>query len=496
MTTEKLPVEPKAAAPRRLGALVLVALAGLLIGVALTFLLLPKPASPAPAGSTAMTVSASNDHAGHNHPPASQPGKQMYQCPMHPSIIQDHPGDCPICGMKLVPMESTEETPAQNTSAASQEKKPRKLLYYRHPMGQPDTSPVPKKDEMGMDYIAVYEDEVDGKGTAEGLAVVKIDPERQQLIGLRTVAVSLAPVGKAWRTNGRLAVDETRIHRVNVKFSGFVETVQANFIGRPVRRGEALFSLYSPELLVAQQEYLLALNSRGLPGSDDLIAASRRRLQLWDLGAGAIARLEKTGKAERFVTIHAPANGVVTKKEIVPGAKIEAGATPYEIADLSSLWLLADVYESELAQVKTGMPAVLTLKALPNQSFDGKVAFIDPMLDPKSRTARVRLSFANPDGLLKPEMFGEVVLKTQARQALTIPADAVIDSGKESVVFVALGNGKFEPRVVERGVSDGEHVEIVRGLKEGEQVVTRANFLIDSESRLKASLQAMSGSKK
>ncbi|MBS1198198.1 MAG: efflux transporter, family, subunit [Proteobacteria bacterium] len=470
---------------RRLGAFVLVALAGIALGVAVTFLLLSG--RPAPA---------KNEGNGHNHPPVTQAAKQLYQCPMHPTIIQDHPGDCPICGMKLVPMEAAAATPAQTAAAESREKKPRKLLYYRNPMGQPDTSPVPKKDSMGMDYIPVYEDEVDGSAPAEGLAVVKIDPDRQQLIGLKTVAAKQGSVGSVWRTNGRLAVDETRIHHLNVKFSGFVETVHAGFIGRFVQRGEPLFSIYSPELLVAQQEFVLALSARGLPGNDDLVAASRRRLQLWDISSADIARLEKTRKAERVITIRAPATGVVVKKDVVPGMKVEAGAMPYEIVDLSSLWVLADVYETELAQVKVGMPATLTLKGVPGKTYEGKVAFIDPFLDPKSRTAKLRLSFANTDGSLKPEMFGEVVLKTPQRQGLRIPTDAVIDSGTQSVVFVALGNGKFEPRQVQRGATDGDQVEILSGLKEGEQVVTRANFLIDSESRLKASLQAMSGGKK
>lgn len=447
MNEQNLNQEASPARPRqRFGAFVLAALFGIVLGVVSTYLLL----------------------SGRNDQSSLKPGS----------------------------MASSSEASAETATA---EKKPRKLLYYRNPMGQPDTSPVPKKDEMGMDYIPVYEDELEESGPTEGLAVVKIDPDRQQLIGLKTVAATQGSVGSAWRTSGRVAVDETRIHHLNVKFSGFVETVHAGFIGRFVRRGDPLFSIYSPELLVAQQEFVLALSARGLPGNDDLIAASRRRLQLWDISAADIARLEKTRKAERVITIRAPATGVVVKKDVVPGMKIEAGAMPYEIVDLSSLWVLADVYETELAQVKVGMPATLTLKGAPGKAYEGQVAFVDPFLDPKSRTAKLRLSFANPDGSLKPEMFGEVVLKTPQRQGLRIPADAVIDSGTQSVVFVALGGkdkGKFEPRQVQRGATDGDQVEILGGLKEGEQVVTRANFLIDSESRLKASLQAMSGGKK
>jgi Cu(I)/Ag(I) efflux system membrane fusion protein len=184
---------------------------------------------------------------------------------------------------------------------------------------------------------------------------------------------------------------------------------------------------------------------------------------------------------------------VVAKKEVVPGMRLEAGAMPYEIWDLSSVWVLADVYEAELQHVKVGAPVTLTLKAFPDREVQGRVAFIDPFLDPKTRTAKVRIAFANPDGLLKPEMFGEVVLGTPPRKALRIPADAVIDSGTRSVVFVALGDGKFQPRVVRLGASDGDQVEILDGLEAGEQIVTRANFLVDSESRLKSSLQALGG---
>jgi len=188
-------------------------------------------------------------------------------------------------------------------------------------------------------------------------------------------------------------------------------------------------------------------------------------------------------------------SGVVTKKEIVEGSRVELGAMPFEVVDLSTVWVLADVYETELAQVKVGAPAGLTLKAYPGKEYQGRVAFIDPILDPRTRTAKVRIAFANPGDALKPEMFGEVVVGTPPRRALRIPSDAVIDSGTRSVVFVALGEGKFQPRVVRLGASDGDHVEVLDGLAAGDQIVTRANFLVDSESRLKGSLQALGGGK-
>src|SRR5512133_3222966 len=313
------------------------------------------------------------------------------------------------------------------------------------------------------------------------------------------------PVGGAWRTNGRLAVDETRVHHVNVKFNGFMERVYADFIGKPIRRGEPLYSIYSPELLSAQEEYLLALRTQrtmggaggALTGDGNALArAARRKLELWDVPAVELERIEKAGEASRTVTFYSPASGVLTKKDVVPGMKVSAGDMPFEIVDLSHLWGLADAYETDLARVKIGMKATLTLKAFPGRPVEGRVAFIDPLLDPKTRTAKVRIDFPNPASDLRPEMFGEVVLTGRPREALRIPTDAVIDSGTRSVVFVALADGKFQPREVGLGVSDGTWTEVLSGLQPGDGVVTRANFLIDSESRLRASLDALSASSK
>jgi Cu(I)/Ag(I) efflux system membrane fusion protein len=426
---------------------------------------------------------------------AGAQGKVLFQCPMHPTVQQDHPGDCPTCGMKL---EKVDESGVFEVPPGE-----RKIVFYRSPMDPKQTSHTPRKDEMGMDYLPVYLDELQATGTVSGLVTVKIDPARQQLIGLVTAQATLGAISGAVRTTGRVAADETRIHRVNVKFGGFVESVQADFVGQLVQRGAPLFSIYSPELLAAQEDLLLALrtqknlaSARGLAADgDDLVAAARRKLQLWDVPAATVARIEQTGQAERAITVLSPTSGVVVKKEVVPGMRIEAGGMPYEIWDLTSVWVLADVYESDLQHVKVGAPATLTFKALSGKEYQGRVAFVDPVLDSKTRTAKVRVSLANPGALLKPEMFGEVVLRSVPRQALRIPADAVIDSGTRSVVFVALGDGKFQPRVVRLGASDGDDVEVQDGLAAGDKIVIRANFLVDSESRLKASLQALGGGK-
>ncbi|MBI3201139.1 MAG: efflux RND transporter periplasmic adaptor subunit [Myxococcales bacterium] len=429
----------------------------------------------------------------HGAASASAAEKQMYQCPMHPTIVQDHPGECPICGMKLVKVEGG----AGSSTSGSKE---RKVKFYRSPMVPKQTSPTPRKDDMGMDFIPVFEDEGSGDvSPVDGLASVDIDPARQQLIGLKTAAVTRGKVSGVWRTVGRVVVDERRVRHVNIKVPVYVERVYVDFVGKPVKRGAPLFSGYSPELLAAQEEYRIALSAqKSLAASPDvpvdssgLTAAARRKLELLDVPKSAIKRIEQGGKALRALTFHSPIAGVVTKKDVVDGMKLDEGAMPYEIVDLSRVWVLADIYETDLHRVRVGTPAKLILKAYPNRTFEGTAAFIDPVLDPKTRTTKLRLEFANPNGELKPELFGQVTLESGEREGLRIPEDAVIDSGTKKVVFVALGQGKLQPREVVLGDSDGSAVEVVSGLSEGEQVVVRANFLVDSESRLRASLAAL-----
>jgi Cu(I)/Ag(I) efflux system membrane fusion protein len=430
---------------------------------------------------------------------AASEAKERWQCPMHPSIVQDHPGDCPICGMKLVKVAAAGggpgAGPAPSPGATHVEEKDQ-WQCPMHPsivQDHPGDCPV-----CGMRLVKVERASGDGPAP-EGLSGVTIDPARQQLIGLKIAHVEKGPVGGAWRTSGRVAIDETRVHHVNVKFSGFMEHVHANFVGRPLKKGEPIFSIYSPELLAAQQEYLLALETRRTLAAgggmavdgDALVAAARRKLELWDVPAAEIERLERTGAPARTLTFYSPATGVLTRKDVVPGMRVNAGDMPFEIVDLSRVWVLADAYESDLHQVKVGLPATLTLKAFPGRTFTGRVAFIDPLLDPKTRTAKVRVEFPNAGGELKPEMFGDVVFQGDARQALRVPADAVIRSGTRSVVFVALPDGKFAPREVQAGESNAEWVEVASGLVNGDGVVTRANFLVDSESRLRASLAAL-----
>jgi len=379
-----------------------------------------------------------------------------------------------------------------------------RIVFYRNPMDPKITSPVFTKDEMGMDYIPVYESELgDGAAPAvEGLAPVSIDTQRQQLIGLTTAQVTEGPVGGEIRTTARVAVDETRVRHIHVKVDGYVEKLFVDFVGAPVGKGRPLFTFFSPDFVSAQEDYLLAVKTRkSLQGSslessgDDLLEASRRRMALWDVPAGEMAQLAQSGVVRKSLTLYSPISGVVTAKTAVEGMRISPADTPFEITDLGHVWGIADVYEPEIPRVKVGMPAELSLGTFPGRTFHGRVAFIDPQVDPKSRTVKVRVDLANPEGELKPEMYGEMVLKSRARTGLSVPIDAVLDSGARKIVFVALGEGRFEPREVQTGANLGEAVEIRGGLRAGESVVTRANFLVDSESRLRAALAQFAGKK-
>lgn len=421
----------------------------------------------------------------HRHGAESRaPQAPLYHCPMHPNYTSDKPGDCPICGMKLVPVEGADAGKPEH-----------KLAFYRSPMNAADTSPVPKKDSMGMDFVPVYQDELAGAGEVSGLAGVKIDAQRQQLIGLRTAEVTQGPISGDWRTVGRVAADETRVRKINVKVDGFVEKLFVDFVGKPVRRGEPLFALYSPDLLNVQNDYALAVRTRSQLGGgtagEDLVAAARRRLELWDVPRSEIAHLDHGGAPLRSLTMVSPISGVVTAKTIVQGSRIAAGDTPFEITDLSQVWVLADAHESDLPRVRVGTPVSLTLEAVPGRIFSGKVSFIEPVLEARTRTVKVRLAFANSSGELRPEMFGEVVFHTRPHAGLRVPDDSIIDSGDRKILFVATGEGRFEPREVKAGDTAGDLVEILSGVQAGEHVVVRASFLVDSESRLKAALSAL-----
>ena len=371
----------------------------------------------------------------------------------------------------------------------------RKVLYWVDPMhpayksGKPGIAP-----DCGMDLVPVYEGDAGPAGGAQtdvqGYSNVKLTTSRQQLIGVQTGIAETRSIGRTVRTAGRVAVDETRLHTITTKFDGYIEKLYVDYTGKEVRRGQPLFSVYSPELLATQQEYLLAL--RAAKQSPLLLESSRRRLQLWDIGAADIRRLEETGQPRKSLTIASPASGVVLTKAAIEGARITAGAPLFEIAGLDRVWVVADVYETELAIVRAGAEAKVTLTYLPGRTFTGKITFITPTVDPMTRTAKVRIEVDNRDASLKPDMYAEVVIQEPARTVTVVPESSVLATGTRSVLFVVKEDGTFEPREVQTGTKSDRFIEIRSGVKPGEKVATQANFLIDSESRLKAALAQMS----
>ena len=355
----------------------------------------------------------------------------------------------------------------------------RRVLYYRNPMGLPDTSPVPKKDSMGMDYIPVYADEQQDEGK-----VVRVSPDRVQRSGVRTEAVEPRVIVHPVRAVGTVAHDESRLTIVAMRSEGFIEDLFVNKTGEHVHEGQVLFRVYSPEIQKAQIDFLYGLSStKDGPG---------QRLRNLGVPEAHIRKLQETRTNLRTVDWLSPVTGDVIDKRVVSGQRVNAGDELYRIADHSQLWVIADVAESDLAVLKIGTRAVATVRAYPMQPFEGKITFIYPHLRAETRTARVRIEVPNPDGRLKVDMYADVMFQTGTDEAPTIavPVSAIIDSGAHQVVLVAKGEGRFEPRAVKLGRRGDEYVEILEGVTKGEEVVTSATFLIDAESNLKAALEA------
>jgi RND family efflux transporter MFP subunit len=423
---------------------------------------------------------------------------------MHPDVVKDKPGDCPICGMKLVPIEESSPAAAAKTPTTNAGGAPRKILHYRSPMGTGETSPIPTKDSMGMDFLPVYADEATADAAPSGpagLATVTVDARKLSLLGLKTVAATRAPLETTIRTVGRIAFDERRVHHVHTRYEAYVEKIEADFTGKYVRKGEILARVYSPELYATQEEYLLALKasrslgtasvSSAVQGSRDLLEAARRRLLLWDITQADIDALEKRGEPARTLNVYAPISGFITARTAYHGMKVMPADTLFDIADLSTVWVIADVYEYELPHIGIGQAATLTLSYWPGKLWKGNVSYVYPAVDEKTRTVKVRIELGNPKGELKPEMFADVTLHCQPRTVLQVSDDAVLESGARNVVFVSEGEGKLVPHAVVVGDHGPGVVEIRSGLKEGDIVVRGANFLVDSESRLKAAISAM-----
>jgi Cu(I)/Ag(I) efflux system membrane fusion protein len=360
---------------------------------------------------------------------------------------------------------------------------------HNYKSNQPGRAP-----DCGMKLVPVYADAATTTGAAStvaGYANVSVPAQRQQLIGVKLATAELRDLSRTIRTTGRVAVDERRTAQVRTKFEGFAEALYVNFTGQQVRRGDPLLAVYSPDLLATQNELILAQRNHSDLGRT-LADAARTRLRLWDMSAADIDRVARTGKPMRDVVVRSPVAGVVMTKNVVIGARVMPSDTLYEIADLSHVWLLADVYEAELPSVHVGASAQVLVGG---QTLAGRVTFIGPVVATQTRTANVRIELDNAGGLLKPDMYADVILQQPQGSSVVIPDSAVMNTGTRSVVFVARGDGTFEPREVTTGAKADGFYAIRSGVRAGERVVVDANFLVDSESRLKSALSQMNGSK-
>lgn len=390
------------------------------------------------------------------------------------------------------------EDRGQKTENIAQKESVKKILFYRNPMGLQDTSPVPKRDAMGMDYVPVFEG---GENAGDGKQII-LGIEKVQKLGVKSEAATLRMLDKTIRAVGRIEIDERRTYTIAPKFEGWVERLYVNTGGQAVSKGQPLFDVYSPELISALREYALAAQGEASlkdAGEDaktsmnQLAAASLARLKNWNIAEGQIREFAND-KDKRSLTFYAPVSGIVLEKKAVQGMRFMPGEMLYQIADLSSVWVVAEVAEQDIGSVNAGSVAQVNIAAYPDKHFNGKVDFIYPTLNTTTRTVQVRVELANPKGLLKPAMFANVELAvSHGGKVLTVPASAVIDSGARQVVLVRLAEGRFEPRTVKLGSRSENYVEVLEGIAEGEQVVTSANFLIDAESNLKAALSGMAG---
>ena len=398
----------------------------------------------------------------------------------------------------LAPQASSPATLARTTGTSG-----RKILYYQDPMhpwnkfDKPGTAP-----DCGMKLVPVYADEQ--QTSAAGPlppGAVQISPTRQQLMGVTTAVAEYRPVEKRIRSVGQVAIDETRLADVRVKVNGWIQKVFVDYTWQSVKRGDPLFTFYSPDLLATEQEYLLALRARKAlgtspyqevsSGTESLLEAARHRLALWDLTDSQIGQLDETGEAQHEITFYAPASGYVMERKAYPNQYVTPDTELYKLVDLSRVWVQVDVYEFEMPSISLGQEATMTTDSLPGVAMRGKLVYVNPEVKADTRTGTVRLEFPNPDLKLKPGMFVNVELHKFFGRQLTVPVDAVLDSGSRQVVFVDLGQGAFAPREVTVGERMPDYVAVLSGLRAGDRVVTRANFLIDSESNLRQSMEGM-----
>jgi RND family efflux transporter MFP subunit len=425
-------------------------------------------------------------------PGAPTTGRRVlyYVDPMHPAYKSDKPGVAPDCGMALEPVYA-DDLPGTVPPA------PRKILHYRDPQDPKYTADkAGVNPETGNTLEPVYAEST----AALPPGTIRVPVERQQLIGVKFATAEMTDSAETIRTVGTVAYDETRVEHVHTRIDGWVEKVFVNFIGDFVKQGQPLLTIYSPELLASQQELLLARRARDLMAGNPMASAAesgsalfdaaRRRLELWSLSQEQIQQVLDTGQPIRNVTLYSPATGFVLQRSVFPNQKVTPESDLFTIADLSRVWIMADVFESDIPSIRPGASARVTFTsgAAP---LNARVAYVQPQVDPMTRTLKVRLEAANPGGRLKPDMFVNVELGVPGARRLTVPADAVLDTGARQTVFVDLGNGYLEPRQVTAGARSAGRVTITSGLTAGERVVASGTFLIDSESQLKAAADSM-----
>lgn len=395
-------------------------------------------------------------------PPQEGEIRTMYQGPMHPQVIQEKPGKCPICGMNLVP---------------------RKMIY-RGGKWVPYEQGKETEEKMEMEHGEMKHD----MKSPAGLAQVNIPLQRQYLIGVKTQVVRKKKAEKNIRTYGKVEFNQKKIFVVNLKFSGWVEKLYVNYEGRMVRKGEKLFDIYSPELYQTQEELILAKEKE----DTILFENVRKKLILWGIRDFQIEEIIKSKRADPVISFYSPYTGFVVEKNIYEGMKVSPGMNLYKIADLSEVWIHADIYEYELPFVSTGQKAEIEVPYIPGEKMEGIVEYIYPELDMKTRTAKTRISTKNPEYKLKPGMYVNVKIKIPLKERkIIIPVDAILFSGEYNYVFVKKGTGIFEPRTVELGPKVDEGYVVLKGLEGGEEIVTSGNFLIDSESKIQAALEGM-----
>ncbi len=416
---------------------------------------------------------------------AASQNKTLYTCGMHPQFIQDHPGNCPICGMKLTPVR---KLASGDTSSASGKGT---ILYYKLTMKPGETSPAPGKDSMGMDMVPVYENR------AASSSEIEVDPVTIQNMNIQTTTVERGPLRRVIRTVGTIDYNETTLADVTTKFKGWIAKLDVDATGQLVHRGEPLFDIYSPDLYSAEVEYLLTLKQSSTNDSGALLLreSAANKLKFYDISDAQIAELDKTGKPRKTLQMVAPIDGFVIEKNVVQGQMVDGGMKLYKLADLGIVWVFAQIYEQDLPYLKLGQEAVVKIASLPDREFRGRVTYVYPNVDEKTRTAKVRLEFENPGYFLKPGMFVSVQITSELEpSALLVPDSAILRSGEKNTVFVALPGGKFDPRTVVLG-PEGEHsmYEVVNGLQAGERIVTSGQFMLDSESQLREAIQKMRG---